>query len=84
MEKFLENGKFLCGNNLTIADISCIATISSMDTFLPIDTDTYRKLYKWMETMKAFPFYEVNRKGAELCQEIMWNKLKENQSKQKY
>lgn len=80
MERFLENGKFLCGDNLTIADISCIATLSSMDSFLPIEEVTYPKLCKWIETMKAFPFYEVNRKGAELCQELMWNQFKKNQS----
>lgn len=82
MERFLENGKFLCGNNLSIADISCITTLSSMDSFLPIEENTYPKLVKWIATMKALPFYEVNRKGAEMCQEIMWKKFKENQSKQ--
>lgn len=81
MERFLENGKYLCGDQLSIADISCIATLSSMDSFLPIEEDKYPKLVKWVQTMKAFPFYEVNRKGAEMCQELMWNKLKENQSK---
>ncbi len=82
MERFLENGKFMCGDNLTIADICCITSLSSMDSFLPIEEGTYPKLFKWIETMKSFPFYEANREGAALCQEIMWNKLKENQSKQ--
>lgn len=82
MERFLENGKYLCGDNLSIADISCIATLTSMDSFLPIEEDKYPKLVKWINTMKEFPFYEANREGAELCQEYMWNKFKENQSKQ--
>lgn len=82
MERFLENGKFLCGDNLSIADISCITSLTSMDTFLPIEEETYPKLTKWIETMKAFPFYEANREGAKLCQDIMWDKFKENQAKQ--
>lgn len=82
MERFLENGKFISGDNVSIADISCITTLSSMDSFLPIEENEFPKLVQWINTMKAFPFYEVNREGAQLCQELMWNKLKENQSKQ--
>lgn len=82
MERFLENSKFLCSDKLSIADISCITSISSMDSFFAIDEKTHPKLFQWVQTMKSFPFYEVNREGAKLCQEIMWNKIKENQAKQ--
>jgi len=82
MERFLENSKFLCCDNLSIADICCITSLSSMDSFAPIEEEKHPKLVKWIQTMKAFPFYKANKEGAELVQEIMWNKFKENQSKQ--
>ncbi|XP_037033537.1 glutathione S-transferase 1-like [Bradysia coprophila] len=79
MERFLQHGPFLCGDHLSIADISCIATLSSMDTFLPIEKSKYPKLTKWIHSMKSFSFYELNRKAAEDVQELMRNKMIENQ-----
>lgn len=84
MENFLANGKFLCGNDMSIADISCIATLTSMDTFLPIDGAKYPKLVEWVKTMKALPFYEHNKEGAELVQKIMWEKMNENKTAAKW
>ncbi len=78
MERFLLNGPFLCGDHLNIADISCIATLSSMDSFISIEKAQYPKLVKWITTMKSFSFYELNRKGAEDVQQLMKDKMKEN------
>lgn len=79
MERFLNHGPFLCGDHLSIADISCIATLSSMDTFLTIEKSQYPKLVKWINSMKSFSFYELNKKPAEDVQELIRNKMKENQ-----
>lgn len=78
MERFLESGPFLCGDHLSIADISCITTLSSMDTFVPVEKSQHPKLFKWTSTMKSFSFYDLNRKGAEDVQEMLRNKMKEN------
>lgn len=78
MERFLEHRPFLCGDHLSIADISCIATLSSMDTFLPILKSQYPKLVKWIAIMKSFSFYDLNRKAADDIQESIRNKLKDN------
>ncbi len=78
MERFLDHGPFLCGDHLSIADISCIATLSSIDTFLPIEKSQYPKLVKWIRSMKSFSFYELNRKAAEDVQECLRKKMKEN------
>lgn len=80
MENFLANGNFLCGKDMCIADISCIATLTSMDSFSPIDSAEYPKLVEWVKTMKALPFYEHNKDGAELVQKIMWEKMGENKT----
>lgn len=78
MERFLESGPFLCGDHLSIADISCITTLTSLESFVPIEKSRHPKLVKWMATMKSFSFYELNRKGANDVQEMMRNKMKEN------
>lgn len=83
MERFLvANGPFLCGDHLSIADITCISTLSSIDTFVAIGKPQYPKLTKWMATMKSFSFYELNKKAAEDIQEAIRNKLKENSEKE--
>lgn len=81
MERFLGKGPFLCGDHLNIADISCIVTLSSMDSFLTIEKSQYPKLVKWISTMKSFSFYDLNRKGAEDVQQLMRNQIKENSEK---
>ncbi len=80
MENFLNDGNFLCGKDMCIADISCIATLSSMDSFSPIDGAKYPKLVEWVKTMKALPFYEYNKEGAELVQKIMWAQIEANKT----
>ncbi|KAH9635221.1 hypothetical protein HF086_013248 [Spodoptera exigua] len=40
-EKFLTGSKWLAGNKLTLADISCVATISTLNELLPIDEATH-------------------------------------------
>lgn len=80
MENFLNNGTFLCGNDMTIADISCIATLTSMDSFSPIESSKYPKLVEWVKTMRGMPFYEHNKEGAELVQKIMWEKMTANKT----
>uniref|UniRef100_T1GW09 Uncharacterized protein n=1 Tax=Megaselia scalaris TaxID=36166 RepID=T1GW09_MEGSC len=63
LEKFLANSNYLVGNSLTVADLCCIATISSL-VFAPIDPSKYPKLTEWIKRMKVLPYYETNEKGA--------------------
>lgn len=78
MERFLGKGPFLFGDHLSIADISCIVTLSSLETFLSIEKSQYPKLVKWMISLKSFSFYDLNKKGAEDLQQLLRNKMKEN------
>lgn len=70
---------YIVGNELTLADISCIATVDTMDIFFPMDRSKYPKLVAWMERMSnRIPDYDrLNREGsvefAEICESLRLN-----------
>uniref|UniRef100_A0A182IKS8 glutathione transferase n=1 Tax=Anopheles atroparvus TaxID=41427 RepID=A0A182IKS8_ANOAO len=66
---------YIVGNEMTLADISCIATVDTMDVFFPMDRSKYPKLVAWMERMSRMPDYDrLNREGslefAEICESL--------------
>lgn len=74
MEEFLEKGDYVCGDELTIADFCCIATISSIDKIAVIDPEKYPKLVAWTKRMEGLPFYSSeNAKGAAAFQKSLLN-----------
>lgn len=65
VEAFLEGNKWICGEQVTIADFSLIATISSLNVIEPIDS-RYKNIFRWLDQAKEWPFYhEVNVDGLE-------------------
>lgn len=70
MEGFLQNSKYLCGDELTVADLCCIATISSVDEIAPIDPKKCPKFTQWIQRLSRLPYYEEkNGVGARGIQE---------------
>nr|AEJ87245.1 glutathione s-transferase E5 [Anopheles plumbeus] len=66
---------YIVGNGMTLADLSCIATVDTMDVFFPMDRSKYPKLVAWMERMSRMPDYDrLNRDGslefAEICESL--------------
>lgn len=79
VENYLKGGKYLCGNKLTIADLCCLASLSSVDIIAPIDAGKYPKFSKWMETLKRLPYYaKANGEGAEVLQSFVLKTVEEN------
>lgn len=58
VEKFLSKQSFLAGDQLTIADLCCICTITSGALFASICEDRYPKLSDWIKKLSALPYYE--------------------------
>ncbi|XP_044270690.1 glutathione S-transferase 1-1-like [Tribolium madens] len=75
LETFLEGKVWIAGDSVTIADYSLIATVSTLNAFVSIDTKKYRKLSKWVLQCENLPEYEVNRKGLMEVHNILKNKL---------
>lgn len=79
IEAFLENGPYICGKEMTLADFCFIASLTSVDGIIEIDGDKYPKLKDWMKRMAQLPDYEsTNAEGAAVLRDTILNKLKEN------
>lgn len=67
IEAFLERGSYLCGDELTIADFCCVATISSLGHHGGGSINKYPKLTGWLKRMAELPYYEsLCGEGADL------------------
>jgi len=60
---YLEGQKYAAGDNLTLADISLTATVSTME-LAKIDLSKYPNVVAWLERCKAtVPGYDLNESG---------------------
>lgn len=81
MDAFLQDAPYVCGSDITIADLCCIASVSSIDTIASIDANKFPKFIGWIERMKKLPFYdELNAPGAKQVQELILARVKENKA----
>ncbi|XP_037044324.1 glutathione S-transferase 1-like [Bradysia coprophila] len=82
MEAFLEKTNYVCGDEMTIADLCCVATISSVGHYAPIDPEKYPKLLAWLKRMAELPYYnEANGIGAEMLIQSVDDSLVKNKAK---
>ncbi|XP_076263864.1 glutathione S-transferase 1-like isoform X2 [Rhynchophorus ferrugineus] len=58
LDGFLENRTFLAGESLTVADLCCVATVSTATVITPISTEKYPNLSHWYRTCKNMDYYE--------------------------
>lgn len=64
METYLKNSEYLVGDTLTIADLSCVASVSTCTIITPISAEKHPKLIKWYNKLKSLPYYkEANEEG---------------------
>ncbi|XP_044757737.1 glutathione S-transferase 1-like isoform X3 [Coccinella septempunctata] len=71
LETILGDKKYLTGDNLTIADLSFLSWISTIDISLKIPEDRFPKILAWWKELEKLPCYEINRKGVAQF-EAMW------------
>lgn len=66
LEKYLEKSTFLVGDDITLADVSCVSTVSSLDCILPV-TKNYVKINDWWNRLKTEKWYhKENVPGLQL------------------
>ncbi|XP_028170042.1 glutathione S-transferase 1-1-like [Ostrinia furnacalis] len=67
LDTFLEGQKYSAGSELTLADLSLVATVSTIDA-AGISIESYQNVNKWFELVKSTaPKYdEANGQGVEM------------------
>lgn len=80
LDRFLERSDFLANDHVTIADFSCVSSISTASIILPISAEIYPRLFKWYQKCKALPYYEeANGIGLTKMDALIAHKLGINQ-----
>lgn len=81
LEIFLKMDLFMVGNKLTVADLCCIATASSLNLLHPMDKKKHSNVLDWIERCSKLPFYyECNQKGAEELAKMYRDSLAANRA----
>lgn len=72
LEGFLANGNYLCGNELTVADLCAVASVSSINQIAIIDPVKYPRITAWLERLSKLPYYKKqNGVGADKLQQLV-------------
>ncbi|XP_017087052.2 glutathione S-transferase 1-1-like [Drosophila bipectinata] len=72
---FLEQGDFVAGSDLTIADFHTIAVLSTTIPFRDVNATKYPKLADWVNRVIKLPFYE-EANGSRIVQVVGFIKNK--------
>lgn len=56
-EKYLERSAFIAADHITIADVSCLASLSSLDSLVPIGEE-FPKLREWLGKLQNQEWYQ--------------------------
>lgn len=76
LETFLEKADYLTGSHMTVADLSAIATVTSLNVFVPIASNRFPNITQWMQRMQSLPYYnETNQKGLDIFTSVMKSKM---------
>lgn len=65
LEKYLENDPYVAGDRVTLADISCVATVSSLNSMVAVDKK-FQKVHEWWSKLQKEEWYRENVAGVKL------------------
>nr|6KEQ_AA Chain AA, Glutathione S-transferase E14 [Drosophila melanogaster]6KEQ_BA Chain BA, Glutathione S-transferase E14 [Drosophila melanogaster]6KER_AA Chain AA, Glutathione S-transferase E14 [Drosophila melanogaster]6KER_BA Chain BA, Glutathione S-transferase E14 [Drosophila melanogaster] len=69
MERYLENSDFMAGPQLTLADLSIVTTLSTVNLMFPLSQ--FPRLRRWFTAMQQLDAYEANCSGLEKLRQTM-------------
>nr|WCC58237.1 glutathione S-transferase [Pharsalia antennata] len=76
LESLLERSTYAAGEEITIADFSLIATITTINVIIPIVADRFPKISAWLTKMQALPYYASrNQPGLDKLTAVVKSKL---------
>ncbi|KAL7016075.1 hypothetical protein ACKWTF_016796 [Chironomus riparius] len=62
---FVDDNEYIAAPVMTLADFSMWTTLSTLNYLIPINSEQFPKLTKYLKMLEAHPSYEINREGAE-------------------
>lgn len=72
---------YICGENMTIADLCCVSSVSTAMIFAPIDENAYPRLKEWMDRMSELPYYKKsNLEGVQLLVKTVQESMTKNKA----
>ncbi|CAG9767485.1 unnamed protein product [Ceutorhynchus assimilis] len=72
LEIFLKDYQWMAGDDITIADLSILAFLSTVETVLPLDPERFPKLTNWFGRAKELPYFEeCNGEGLDQIKEML-------------
>lgn len=76
LEKYLSKQQFLAADYITLADISCVTTLSSLHCIVPVGIH-FKKLHNWWARLKQEKWYQMyNEPGLLMFKGFINNFLK--------
>lgn len=78
LEKYLQGSSFVAGDKLSVADLSCVASVSSLHAIVPVGLK-YVNINEWWNKLKGEVWYEAkNVPGAKIFEMFMTGMLRNN------
>merc|ERR1712047_66581 len=71
----IKDGKFLCGDDMTIADYIAFVHVTFLEIVKYDKFKQYAKLNAWVEKIKAMPIVKECNAGFEQVKPMMWEKM---------
>jgi len=71
MEKYLRSFPWIAGKKVTIADLSLIPSITSLNVIVPISSEDYPNLNKWIGRAEGLSCYVENQNGLNQLRDLL-------------
>ncbi|XP_017836071.1 glutathione S-transferase E14 [Drosophila busckii] len=73
LEQYLAEQAYMAGQQLTLADLSIVTTLSTVNLIFPValEPHSWPHLERWLTTMQQLDAYDVNRIGLKKLQQIV-------------
>lgn len=71
LEIFLSNGKWVAGDQVTIADFSLLASVTSLDILVKIEEKDFPNIRRWLKQAEQVSYFNANKPGLEAHRKIL-------------
>uniref|UniRef100_A0A182PZ38 glutathione transferase n=1 Tax=Anopheles epiroticus TaxID=199890 RepID=A0A182PZ38_9DIPT len=77
LEQFLKQSRYTAHDQLSVADFAIVATLSTVNILVPLDSARWPRVCEWFSIMRALPYFnEQNGIGLEKLRQHLSKKIK--------